>query len=40
MFQKPLGGKFLVCSIVFFSVAYNFVRFFELDIRSFHVVNI
>ena len=36
--QKPLEDKFLVCIIVFFSVAYNFVKFFELDITSFELV--
>jgi len=35
--KKPLEDKFLVCIIVFFSVAYNFVKFFELDITSFEL---
>ena len=38
--QKPLKDKFLVSTIVFFSVTYNFVKFFELDITSFELVKI
>ena len=30
--QPPLKGKFLIFFIIFFSVSYNFVKFFELTV--------
>ena len=38
MFKKPWEGNMLIIAIVFFSVSYNFVKFFELRIDL--VVNI
>ena len=32
LLQRPLKGKFLIFFIIFFSVSYNFVKFFELTV--------